>query len=190
MKIYTGFGDEGDTALFGGEVVPKSHLRVELYGTLDELNSVIGLLKIRIKDPASRTLLEHIQEDLFVFSAEIATPDQDKQKNFDHLILENDVKGLESEIDRMDETLPELKNFILPGGGESAAFAHLSRTVCRRAERIFYTLSIKTDVRNILGVYLNRLSDLLFVLARYQNQLEGLNDMIWQGISRKTGKQP
>lgn len=191
MKIYTGFGDEGKTALFGGEVVSKSHLRVELYGTLDELNSIIGILKIKISDSGSVSLLEQIQKDLFVLSAEIATPDEAKRKHFDHHIMEKDVRRLEREIDRMDEKLPQLRNFILPGGGEAAAFSHLARTVCRRAERIFTLLYGNAEVRKTLGVYLNRLSDLFFVLGRFQNQIEGVQDVMWEGISRdKTKKGP
>lgn len=184
MKIYTGFGDKGNTALFGGQVVLKSDLRVDLYGTLDELNSIIGLLKTKIDDEHSGQILERIQNELFVCSAEIATPDKEKHRNFDHLIEQEDVARLEQEIDRMDEQLPPLRNFILPGGCEAAALAHVARTVCRRAERILTALSQSTDMRIILNTYLNRLGDHLFMMARYQNHLRRMRDVIWKGISR------
>lgn len=185
MKIYTGFGDKGNTSLFGGEVVPKSHLRVELYGTIDELNSTVGILRLKTEDAPTRELLKKIQNDLFTLSSEIATPDGEKHRHFDHLIQDTDVRHLEEEIDRIDDTLVPLRHFILPGGTEAAAFGHLCRTVCRRAERIFTTLAMHTDVRPLLGVYLNRLSDLFFVLARYQNKIRKVNDVTWQGITRK-----
>jgi cob(I)alamin adenosyltransferase len=184
MKIYTGFGDKGNTALFGGEVVPKSHLRVELYGTLDELNSIIGFLRTKVSDGDSSALLIEIQNDLFTLSSEIATPDAEKHKNFNNLIIEADVSRLENKIDNVEEKLVPLKNFILPGGCESASIAHMCRTVCRRAERIYTQLTMQTEIRPVLGIYLNRLGDLFFVFARMQNLLNNVGDVTWQGISR------
>jgi cob(I)alamin adenosyltransferase len=185
MKIYTGFGDKGDTALFGGETVKKNHLRVEMYGTLDELNSLIGLLRNKNNDTQIDRVLENIQNELFTYGSEIATPDETKRAKFAEHISELHINTLENAIDRFMEKLPELKNFVLPGGNEAASYAHLARTVCRRAERMLIKLANKINIRNELIVYLNRLGDLLFVIARYENFLENIEDVIWKGIRNK-----
>ncbi|MGD9898064.1 MAG: cob(I)yrinic acid a,c-diamide adenosyltransferase [Calditrichaceae bacterium] len=181
MKIYTGYGDEGNTALFGGDVVQKDHPRVELYGTLDELNSIIGLLRSKNSHSGIDELLFRIQYELFVFSAEIATPDEKARKKFSRQIAQEHVNALEDAIDFYEADLEPLKNFILPGGSEAAAIAHLARTVCRRAERIFVKLRNEADLRKQMLIYLNRLSDLLFIIARFENKHHGTDDVKWEG---------
>ncbi len=182
MKIYTGFGDEGNTALFGGDVVQKDHPRVELYGTLDELNSILGLLRSKNSHSGIDELLLRIQNELFVFSAEIATPDEKARKKFSRQIAQEHVKALEDAIDLYEADLEPLKNFVLPGGNETAAIAHLARTVCRRAERVFVKLGNEMDLRQQMLVYLNRLSDLLFIIARFENKHHGIDDVKWESI--------
>jgi len=182
MKIYTGFGDEGNTALFGGVVVKKDNARVEVYGTLDELNSVIGLLRSRISELKIDELLERIQNEIFVLSSEVATPDDNKKSRFTELIDSVHVEKLEKQIDEMTENLEPLKNFILPGGSESAAIAHVARTVCRRAERYLVSLNNEVEVRKTLFIYLNRLSDLFFVIARFMNKINNKSDVNWKGL--------
>ncbi|MEJ2055872.1 MAG: cob(I)yrinic acid a,c-diamide adenosyltransferase [Calditrichaceae bacterium] len=190
MKIYTGFGDEGDTALFGGQTVKKNNIRVEVYGALnirvevygalDELNSYIGMLRIKNTDPGVDNILAEIQDELFVVSSEIATPDEKNRKKLKNIIDFEVVRKKEKHIDKLSEQLDPLKNFILPGGCEAAAFAHIARTVCRRAERNLVPLILENGVRKEIIVYLNRLSDLLFVLARYLNKLAGTDDVLWK----------
>ena len=184
MKIYTGFGDKGDTALFGGETVKKNHLRVEMYGTLDELNSLTGLLRNKNSDPQIDKVLQNIQNELFTYGSEIATPDESKRAKFTEHISDLHINTLENYIDRFMENLPELKKFVLPGGCEAACYAHLARTVCRRAERMLISLANDIEIRNELIVYLNRLGDLLFVIARYENVLNNVEDVSWQGIRK------
>lgn len=182
MKIYTGFGDKGSTALFGGNIVKKNHVRVEVYGTLDELNSLIGLLRAKNKNEELDHILFRIQNEIFVISSEIAAPDEDKRSKFSDEIDEKHIAQLESEIDNYSDQLEPLKNFILPGGSEDASIAHLARTVCRRAERILVSLNDDLTVRSVVLVYLNRLSDLFFVLARYLNKLNNIDDVGWKGL--------
>ena len=185
MKIYTGFGDKGDTALFGGETVKKNHLRVEMYGILDELNSHVGLLRQSNNDVRTDTILENIQHELFTYGSEIATPDEERRAKFSEQISAVHIVALEKAIDGYSEKLPELKHFVLPGGTTAACHAHIARTVCRRAERTLVSLSHETEIRDELIVYLNRLSDLLFVIARYENILNKINDVPWQGIRKE-----
>jgi len=185
MKIYTGFGDKGNTALFGGKSVRKDNPRVEAYGSLDELNSIIGVLRAQNSDRDIDHLLEQIQNQIFVCGSEIATPDPKKTQNFDNQITESEIKFLEQHIDRLSSHLAPLKNFILPAGCQASALAHWARTVCRRAERQLVTLTSDTGIRNDLLVYINRLSDLLFIIARYENKLKQTNDVAWAGLKRK-----
>ena len=180
MKIYTGFGDEGNTALFGGQVVKKNNIRVEIYGALDELNSVIGLLRTKNSDTRVDELLLSIQDEIFIVSSEIATPDIERQKKIKNRLHNEHIQKTEKTIDELSENLEPLKNFILPGGSESAAIAHLARTVCRRAERNLVALISEDQVRKEIVVYLNRLSDLFFVLARYLNKLNKKPDVLWK----------
>ena len=182
MKIYTKTGDDGETGLFGGARVSKDDARVEAYGDVDELNSVLGVLRTHI-DPAHSIdkLLATIQSQLFDLGAELATT-EGKETSAAQLALA-DVERLERAIDANEEGLAPLKNFVLPGGCPAAAAAHGARTVCRRAERRLVTLKRTATVRAELIHYLNRLSDLLFVLARALNHQAGVPDVPWVGRS-------
>ena len=165
MKIYTKTGDEGLTSLIGGTRVPKHDLRIESYGTVDELNSYIGMIRDHDIDSNYKDILKEIQDRLFTIGAALASdPEKSKMKIPDlHL---SDISLLEKEIDKMNEVLPELRHFILPGGSQAVSFCHISRCVCRRAERITVHLKSESFVDEKVVIYLNRLSDYLFVLAR------------------------
>lgn len=181
IKIYTKTGDKGSTALIGGTKVPKSHFRIEAYGTVDELNSNIGLCIDLLTDKDSQKQLQDIQRELFSIGAALACDPAKETKMFIPDLHESDVTILEQEIDRMNEALPALKNFILPGGHPAVSSLHLARCVCRRAERCCVRLESegeKTDP--IILMYLNRLSDYLFVLARYTAHLLNVKDVLWQ----------
>lgn len=165
FKIYTKTGDKGETSLIGGVRVPKYHLRIESYGTVDELNSYIGLVKDMITDENAKELLYEIQDRLFTIGSVLASdPEKSKMKIPD--LHETDVELLEKEMDAMGENLPELRSFILPGGHPAVSTAHVARCICRRAERLVVHLSNESQVPEIIAVYLNRLSDYLFVLSR------------------------
>ena len=166
MKIYTKTGDKGYTSLIGGTRVPKHHLRIESYGTVDELNSYIGLIRDQTDLQAeTKELLKEIQDRLFTIGSSLASdPEKSKMKIPD--LHEKDIELLETEIDTMNEQLPDLKHFILPGGSTSVSFCHIARCVCRRAERITVHLAEDSFVDQKISIYLNRLSDFLFVLAR------------------------
>ncbi|MDL5511420.1 cob(I)yrinic acid a,c-diamide adenosyltransferase [Arenibacter sp. M-2] len=172
MKIYTKTGDDGTTALFGGTRVPKHHIRIESYGTLDELNSWIGLIRDQPMETSSKEVLIKIQEKLFTIGALLAIdPKKEKLKNGkDRLnipkINNGDIDLLEKEIDQMEEHLPPMTHFILPGGHTTVSYCHIARTICRRAERLVSQLNDFEPVDDILLSYINRLSDFLFVLAR------------------------
>ena len=179
MKIYTGTGDDGRTKLFGGKVVDKDDLRVEVYGTIDELNSWLGLiLTYSLAENINNNLFD-IQNDLFCLSSELATPTEYKGNKFYKRIGYSDIKRLEHLIDSIEIELKPLKNFILPTGTIPSALFHICRTVCRRAERRLISLRKSTTIRNEICIYLNRLSDLLFVLARLVNQQAGVEDKAW-----------
>jgi len=183
VKIYTRTGDGGDTGLLGGERVPKSHLRVETYGQVDELNAAIGMALALDPQSYCRDLLQHVQRDLFTLGAELATPDPkklDKTLRGRSLIGDAEIRALEGAIDQHEATLPPLKRFILPGGVPKAAALHLARTVCRRAERAVVLLQREGHLTSPTPqVYLNRLSDLLFVLARAANAAADVADVPW-----------
>lgn len=165
FKIYTKTGDKGETSLIGGVRVPKYHLRIESYGTVDELNSYIGLVKDMITDANAKEVLYEIQDRLFTIGSVLASdPEKSKMKIPD--LHETDVELLEKEMDAMDENLPELRSFILPGGHPAVSTSHVARCICRRAERLVVHLSNESQVPEIIAVYLNRLSDYLFVLSR------------------------
>ena len=179
MKIYTGRGDQGETSLFSGERVDKDLLRVAAYGSLDELNSVLGMALAFSRNPKVREVLLSLQHQLFQAGADLATTSA--QKRSVDRIQESDWRLLETLIDELQEEIPALKDFILPGGSSGAAFVHLARVVCRIAERQWVALmKVDQDVNSELLIYLNRLSDLLFVVARYENVLEGGKEEIWQ----------
>lgn len=181
MRIYTRTGDKGDTALFGGGRVPKSHPRVDAYGAVDELNSAIGLARALEAMPRVDEVLVPVQRDLFAIGALLATPDQERMKQ--HLtkarIDDERIAQLERAIDDGDAELEPLRSFILPGGTPKAAALHVARTVCRRAERRVVELQSGTEIPPIAVVYLNRLSDLLFTLARVANRRAGAGEVTW-----------
>lgn len=165
MKIYTKTGDKGTTALLGGKRVPKSHLRIEAYGTVDELNSYVGLLRDQEVNASRKELLKEIQDRLFTIGSSLAAaPGKDKVVKPD--LKPEDIGLLEKSMDEMDEELPLLTSFILPGGHQSVSFAHLARCVCRRAERVVIALDHEEPVEELVKIYLNRLSDFFFVLGR------------------------
>jgi cob(I)alamin adenosyltransferase len=178
MKIYTRKGDKGKTSLIGGTRVPKHHMRIEAYGTVDELNSWLGVIRDMTTNDAVKTLLKEIQDRLFTIgSALAAEPEHSKMILPD--LKPADVETLELDIDRMNETLPELKNFILPGGHLAASYCHVARCVCRRAERLIVDLSEKDMVDALVIQYMNRLSDHLFVLSRYLAHNDGAEEITW-----------
>jgi cob(I)alamin adenosyltransferase len=181
MKIYTKTGDEGDTGLFGGGRVPKDHPRVEAYGEVDELNSAIGVARAAAPVALFDELLESIQRDLFAIGGQLASPDPEKvRKALEKAgLAEERVAVMERAIDEADRELPPLTAFVLPAGSAKAAALHLARTVCRRAERSVVGLSRDTAVPPLFVVYLNRLSDLLFTLARLANHREGVQETKW-----------
>ena len=181
MRIYTKTGDEGETGLFGGARVSKASLRVEAYGEVDELNSAVGWARVQVSDPELDALLNQIQNDLFEVGAELGSTEDRKQKSAMPLITESQVEALERAIDKYEEGPPALTSFVLPGGSEAAARFHLARCVCRRAERSLVALGAEETLRGELFRYVNRLSDLLFVLARYANHVAGVKDIPWKG---------
>ncbi len=179
FKIYTKTGDDGTSGLIGGTRVNKYDDRLEAYGTVDELNSWIGTIKSTIKEENVLKTLEMVQNNLFVIGSHLATDDTKSDLKTKLPCHDNDTKYLENEIDRMNEALPPLTNFILPGGLTSAGYCHIARTVCRRAERRIAALQGKVSVHNNITIFVNRLSDYLFVLARYVNHLGGEKETIW-----------
>jgi len=172
MKIYTKTGDQGTTALFGGTRVPKHHIRIQSYGTVDELNSWIGLLRDQQIENRHREFLLVIQDKLFTAGSMLATETEASGEKGRKVRIEipqvtpEDVTALEDEMDRLDADLPPMTNFILPGGHPTVSYCHIARTVCRRAERMTTLLNEQSPISEILLIYLNRLSDYLFILAR------------------------
>ena len=178
MKIYTKTGDKGQTSLIGGTRVPKHHIRIESYGTVDELNSWIGLINDQDIAQESKTILSEIQDRLFTIGSSLASdPEKSKMKIPD--LHQSDIELLENQIDKMNEVLPEMRNFILPGGHTTISYCHLARCVCRRAERNVIHLHETEYVNEIVIVYLNRLSDYLFVLARFVAHQMNVNEIAW-----------
>jgi cob(I)alamin adenosyltransferase len=181
MKIYTKGGDKGETGLFGGERVPKNSVRIEAYGTVDELNSFIGLTITEVKSEEIRELLTVIQNQLFTVGSDLATPINEKNKKYDiPRVEESFFKNAEDQIDKFDAQLEPLKQFILPGGTKSAAFLNICRTICRRAERRVVALKAGEQINENIVIFLNRLSDLFFVLARFENMISKIPDVIWK----------
>src|SRR5262245_13270600 len=181
MKIYTKTGDTGETGLFGGGRVPKDHPRVQAYGDVDELNSALGL--VRSTEPTSfmDELLQDVQRDLFSLGGHLATPDPRKVKEALEKadLSAQRIASFEQVMDDSDRELPPLRAFVLPAGTPKAAAFHLARTICRRAERNVVTLSHQEPVPPLFLIYLNRLSDLLFTLARLANHRAGVQDVTW-----------
>lgn len=181
MKIYTKTGDNGETSLFGGQRVPKDDPRLKAYGTVDELNSILGIAITETKSDEIKEILIEVQNDLFTLGSDLATPTDKENRNFViPRVNKGQIEKLETFIDSIEYKLPELRNFILPGGTKAASFLHLARTVCRRGEREAVTLSGKVDIGINPVIYLNRLSDLLFVLARYENLSSNHPDIEWK----------
>ncbi len=178
MKIYTRIGDDGSTSLFSGGRVPKHHLRVESYGTVDELNSALGLARALQPLPGTDDRLHAVQRGLFHLGADLATP-LDAQASFVVRVRSEDVAWLEGQIDALTADLPPLKAFILPGGVPVAAQIHIARTVCRRAERLTAALADQEPLNPQAVPYLNRLSDFLFTLARWENHQSGAPEEKW-----------
>ena len=181
LKIYTKTGDSGKTSLIGGTKVPKSHIRIDAYGTVDELNAFIGLLGDQLADKHSRELLREIQDRLFTIGSSLACDPQKEIAMKIPDLKESDVVLLENEMDAMNAKLPEMKSFILPGGHVAVSTAHICRTVCRRAERLVVELDAREPLAQPLVIkYLNRLSDYLFVVARYTGWLLGTEEVKWE----------
>lgn len=179
MKLYTKTGDDGSTGLFGGERTQKDDVRVEAYGTVDETNTFLGVARTLAGTPETAALLGSIQSDLFVLGAELACVPGKEDKLRMRLLASDDIERLEKAIDHAEEGLPELRSFVLPGGSAIAAELHRARTVCRRAERALIAARRASPIRSELLVYLNRLSDLLFCLARRENFAAGVPDVPW-----------
>jgi cob(I)alamin adenosyltransferase len=181
MKIYTKAGDQGKTSLIGGTRVPKSHIRIETYGTVDELNSFIGLLNDLVVDAKINADLKEIQDRLFTVGSSLACdPEKDSVLKIPDL-KEEDITGLELAMDSMNEVLAPMKSFIIPGGHQAISTAHIARCVCRRAERWCVNMQEEDLFVEVLVIkYLNRLSDYLFTLARYIGHLNGVADLPWK----------
>ncbi|MDD2475328.1 MAG: cob(I)yrinic acid a,c-diamide adenosyltransferase [Dysgonamonadaceae bacterium] len=177
--IYTKTGDKGKTSLVGGKRVDKTHIRLDAYGTVDELNSFIGLLICEVKDEELNEFLFYIQNKLFVVGSYLATETEAVTPQSAVIITEKDIEALETMMDLMDEKLPKLSRFILPGGSESAARAHICRTVCRRAERNVYKVANEFPIHEMILIFLNRLSDFFFLTARLESLRTG-KEMYWE----------
>src|SRR6185312_6642748 len=180
MKIYTNVGDKGTTGLFGGPRVPKDHLRVQAYGDVDELNSQIGAARAECTDAEVGAILARLQNQLFDLGSELATPDQEHAPKRIPVITEADVVRMEGEMDRFDTELEPLRAFVLPAGSRLAAALHMARTICRRAERSTVTLDRAESLDPLIVKFLNRLSDLLFVLARVANHRASVPEVKWE----------
>lgn len=178
MKIYTRKGDTGETSLIGGVRVHKNDERIEAYGTVDELNAILGLIRDNSDDSATDEFLVGIQHRLFTIGSELASAPDSKMEI--PRLTDEDIESLEKEMDRMDEQLPELRNFILPGGDLTSSHCHLARCVCRRAERCVVALADNSVVDERIIRYLNRLSDYLFVLARFYTHQHGGAETLWK----------
>jgi cob(I)alamin adenosyltransferase len=186
MRLYTRTGDNGTTGLVGGERVAKDCLRLEAYGTVDELNSVLGLVVSYTSDDEVSLLLKKIQNELFTLGSDLASPYDEKTEKYNIPRVTKEMYAeLENKIDHFSELVEPMRNFILPGGSKTASYLHLARTVCRRAERraveLKRELETKSKLENVgnIIVYLNRLSDLLFALARYENKISNIPDIPW-----------
>lgn len=179
MKIYTKTGDDGQTGLFGGVRVSKNDARVEAYGSVDETNACLGVARAAGASPEVDAALERIQAQLFVLGAELATPAAHRERLRLPLLDAASVAALEQDIDRLEAGLPALTSFVLPAGSAAASALHHARTVCRRAERAVVGVAATALVRAEIVIYLNRLSDLLFVMARHENQVAGVPDVAW-----------
>ncbi|MEO6283950.1 MAG: cob(I)yrinic acid a,c-diamide adenosyltransferase [Dyadobacter sp.] len=179
MKIYTKTGDKGTTSLIGGTRLSKAHVRIDAYGTVDELNSYIGMLRDQPVNEKRRDLLKEIQDRLFTMGSHLAS-ESDKKKKMLPDLTEDDIVLLENEMDQIDSQIPPLRSFVLPGGHQSVSFGHIARTVCRRAERAVIHLQQGEEVESIVIRYLNRLSDYLFMLCRIMTYELEIEEVTWQ----------
>lgn len=177
--IYTKTGDKGTTSLVGGQRVSKAHQRIESYGTVDELNSFIGLLITALDDQAEIEFLSFVQHKLFTIGSYLATDQETTELKIESKVMPETISRIEHEIDRLDNELPKMRNFILPGGARSASLAHVCRTVCRRAERQIYRLAETNPVEEPVLIFMNRLCDYLFVLARKECIKNNGKEIIW-----------
>ena len=186
MKIYTRTGDDGTTGLFGGSRVSKTDPRIDCYGTIDELNAAIGLAAVVANGPAAKlaSMLADVQSELFVIGSHVATPPGANASALPP-VEEAVIARLEQQIDEAEAELPALRNFILPGGSELSARLHLARTICRRAERLLVAMASTAPIEGIEIRYLNRLSDWLFVEARWANHVQGVADVPWVGRAKR-----
>lgn len=181
FKIYTKTGDKGATSLIGGTRVPKSHIRIESYGTVDELNSYLGVVNDSCGNTAISDWLREIQDRLFTLGAELATTPEKEVKMKLPDLHDEDVTWLEERIDQMNEVLPEMRSFIIPGGNMASSMCHVARCICRRAERLCVGMNEAGEVvPDLIVRYLNRLSDFLFTLARYIGHLAGAEELPWR----------
>jgi len=183
LKIYTKTGDKGETGLFGGKRIQKSSVRINAYGTVDELNAVIGVALCYVENEKVKSTLRKLQNQLFVVGADLATPlevESIRQRLTIPRVSQEDILGSENDIDFFDKQLEELRYFILPGGTKSAAQLHVARTVCRRAEREVVLLSQQEEINQNIVIFLNRISDLLFVLSRIENKTAEIPDQKWE----------
>lgn len=180
MKIYTKKGDSGTTSLLGGTRVPKHHLRIDAYGTVDELNSNIGMLRDLLNNAHHYQFLVRTQDRLFTLGSSLALDPSHEGKMKLPMVTENDVEALEKEMDEMESHLPEMKNFVLPGGHPSVSQCHIARCICRRAERCVTALNEHETVPAIIMTYLNRLSDYFFVLSRKLTQELHAEEIAWK----------
>lgn len=177
-KIYTKLGDKGETSLLGGSKVPKYHERIEAYGTLDELNSFIGLVRDHTDNSQVIAFIKHIQDRIFTIEARLAAETEETAGYLPEIKTE-DITTLEKEIDRMEADLPPVQNFVLPGGHPAVSYSHVARTICRRAERVTLKLMVSVSVDPTIPQYINRLSDYFFVLARYMTKYYSTEETIW-----------
>ena len=178
-SIYTKTGDKGKTSLVGGKRVDKTHIRLDAYGTVDELNSFTGLLVCEVTDIELKDFLLYIQNKLFVVGSYLATEADALNPEAVPIITDSDIEAIEAIMDKLDAQLPKLTRFILPGGSKSAARAHICRTVCRRAERCTYKVANEFEIDNHILIFLNRLSDFFFLTARFECQKTG-KEMYWE----------
>jgi cob(I)alamin adenosyltransferase len=182
-RVYTKTGDDGSTGLVGGARVPKDSARIEAYGTVDELNAQLGVVRLALGSSAARATLDpilvRVQNELFNLGADLATPDAERRQGQPGVALRH-VEALEREIDGLNDSLPELRSFVLPGGGAVSAQLHVARTVCRRAERRVLALGRAEELPEHAVVYLNRLSDALFVFGRWAAMTDGQDELLWQ----------
>ena len=178
-SIYTKTGDKGKTSLVGGKRVDKTHIHLDAYGTVDELNSFVGLLVCEVNDDELKDFLLYIQNKLFVVGSYLATEAEAQTPQSAQIITDADIDALETMMDKMDAQLPKLTRFILPGGSESSARAHVCRTICRRAERNVYKVADEFPIHEMILIFLNRLSDFFFLAARIECQKTG-KEMYWE----------